>query len=605
MIAKLLFFVLSICAFESAFCQRISELVGHEKAMIIELDNLKEVVELSKKTDFFSSSHWKNVRRLVCHPDHGIIEKEQLGKLESEVTKIFEEVSPTNVLCWIGEDLKSWQVIIRSEGAGFDSDGFQSRLGEICKILLRDESQRENSGFGEKAESVGGIDIFGFGGLFVFEESNLIAFSSDLSDAKSLCRRIKGKQEFRNLEDSRKYQRVRNTLGLAEKPKSSRIDVHFKPEFILQAIDGIGESEIRDWRLNEMRAAGISLNLVPSTIDEERVEILLDGVLVISVPRVGIFEAIQLKGTPDSLPDLPENLSAFWYINLDWLKLRLKREELHDASYGKGSFSAKQKEGSKLRALMSDELRRKNLEVGGFMQGGCFFQSDDSIATLQFREVNDVDGQIEVLETRSKLGQTVYKNYGFFRHEIGGYPAMMAMQTKSSSNGLGIVFKDSWMIASDEKTLESLVQAQHPAEYPEKIEVMIKRLLEHSSIEDDRSILLAIFPEGWELLGNTLIGRSLNSKIYELAKKRFPNNGEAKYLEYRRISENLSDYLSDVEPISQDACRSAILANLVKILKESFGHFVLMGNDTPGGLRVSAMTSPLALPVKSGKQTKD
>ena len=97
----------------------------------------------------------------------------------------------------------------------------------------------------------------------------------------------------------------------------------------------------------------------------------------------------------------------------------------------------------------------------------------------------------------------------------------------------------------------------------------------------------------------------MNSKIYELAKKRFPNNGEAKYLEYRRISENLSDYLSDVEPISQDACRSAILANLVKILKESFGHFVLMGNDTPGGLRVSAMTSPLALPVKSGKQTKD
>ena len=580
-----------------------------KQLVVIEIPNPIGFHKRLQRTDFCQNPRWSEFWQIVSHPEFGFTDQRFADGFWQWQEASIQSIEPGNIVFSVKSLAPlTWQMIIRSEAV--DPERAVLEIAETwvdLNCLPPDESPGNDPKDDRDSPSqslqvkefatVQGHVIWQAGNVYFAAMEDWITASNQPAEVETTIRRMVDEDaSFRPLNQNRRYLNVKGAINRSRSGSSTGADIHVDPQFAYFLAGWLDEKEQRAWGANEILSLGLSISLIPSRDRDGRIETVIDGFVIPSEPRTGVAAAVKLADRPAKMPQIDGDICAFFQINMDWGYWASEKERLFNLANGEDSYASYLASRSGMSRQIGDRSFQKiRRTISGTAQGQCYFKKPGGkeirfIAFRNLRSADDVETEIGVIEETTRRMSRRSSNVGYERGEMEGVPAMIS---RFSARGQRFVmaFLDEWIVQSDEETMASVCRQGLGRVYPEQVEAMIQRLLAHSTIKDKRSIVVALFPDGWRELQHTLLSKTQTQRIYQSLRQSGNQDIASITTEIRRIRGHWDSY-EFPEPQSRAECSQYAWLTLARIASESFGQFILLGNDDERYFRFSMMFAP-------------
>ena len=575
--------------------------LDHRQLAVIEFPNLNSFIKLLRRTDIFTNRRWNDVKSNLTHEEFGLFNIGQWEFLQNKLDEGLAIVKFDNCVLSV-RGVNDWSLIVST--AIEDPHEILQWL-QACADEFRELQDEEIDGVDQPTDlidwnlrtidTIGNVEIKRLDRFFLFFLDGNVVLTTSLENAISISKRMQNlnQEPYIRFVDSRKYMEIRHHLASSHSATSgNQLFCYVDPKVIWDIGGWFSEKQQQVWGLNEILATGFTLKFVPSKIRLDQSELVIEAFLKPSTPRKGIADAIRLKGTPNKLPPLPGGVRLFYVSNGDKQFLLNEQRRLWDEADGEGSFEKYQNMGSPMRALLGEEYRKDIRDSQGEISGTCWYANDDEVGTLIFQQVTDVPKRLGAFESMATKGGGIASNYGYDRGDILGYPALFAKISRPEFKFAIAFIQDDWAIHGEEKVIKKIINSTFNNRFPQEVEDLLQKLLKHADIEDERSIVAAVLPQGWELIGTTVFASRASEKIFKDLLNANRGDIAKTTKEFSKVTADWNDVKLN-EPKSRKHCIENARITLERIGFESLGNFVMLGNDTQDGWKFAAMLLPI------------
>ena len=599
----------------------LSKIGASEPVVLIEIDDPPELANRFRKLKVWSDPRWQRVFELLENDEHGFLAKESTSRIEEFASN--EQLVQFERLVIVFNSVKPLDFELFLKCQGEVSKQFVERWvqsgNEFLRANRRDKNVNDNNNIDESNnnsnekrhveadEKTGDISATSnpFRSInWDVHKDWIVVGSSKLSLGRAMDRMRSDTPLKRSVANSRRRKVLRVNLQIeAHSGFQPGIFVQFDPRFIRQ-MGWINDDWYRLLQVDELLAAAFQIGFRGSNDDPN---FAVSGLILTSVPQVGLASIVKPIPIPESLPPIPDSVQFLSVSSIERDTLWDGYDTVLEKTIGDKTkrhlvFGAKYEQHPQQVNDYLDAYAIFNRNINGCIIDGVYSDHETlGSGAFMFSRMDQTEENVAIVRkmldgVTGITGSPRGKPARYVETKKNGYTVFEHPMKKSPEH---IIWWNGWVIKCNQTLIDYFAsQKDQPnVRFRDELADQIENTRRWFGHKHQVALIKAYWPKHF--------ASYMEGFAFEAIRENLANRPPEIFTQAMKEEWESFDVDNPRNPISMNQARQFAVTLIGQIAKDAIGKVVVIGSVEENGFRLSATNFPLRSDLdRESKDTK-